>query len=721
MAPAAGVLPGLGDVRVLVVEDEKIVAKDIEQTLTALGYTVCGLTAAASGAIALAEALSPDVVLMDIRLQGDGDGVEAADEIRERLDIPVVFLTAHADETTMARATAAGPYGYVLKPFDERELHVALLVAVSRHRAFAEVNQRVQQRAAEVARSETRYRQMAAVADVGLAALETRDTGAVMERAAQTIADTLGIDFVDVLELRPEGDAFVLRAGLGWDAGLVGTATVGTDRESQAGYTLLAAEPVVVEDLAAETRFTPSALLRQHQVKSGVTVLIHAPGRQETPYGVLGAHARTRRAFSDTDVYCLQAMANVIAVAVARTATEEQLRHADRLATDRARVADEERAARSTAEAANRAKDEFLAMLGHELRNPLGAISSAVGILQRTKTDDARSVRARDVMTRQLAHLTRVVDDLLDVGRVISGKIVLERRVIDVADILQRHVSTLEETQRLAHHAVTVRAEPAWVDGDPVRIEQIAGNILANALKYTAAGGRITVSVGRDGADAALVVEDTGIGIPEALLPRVFDVFVQGERSIDRAQGGLGIGLTLVRRLVELHGGSVEASSAGAGQGSRFVVRLPAVPAPLESRPAAGVVRRAARRVLIIEDNADAREMLRDLLDLDGHVVDEAEDGYAGLEIALERPPDIALIDIGLPGVDGYGLARRIRARAGRRIALVALTGYGLPEDQRRAREAGFDAHLVKPVTPERLSEVLEELIRSNPVGRSTS
>jgi CheY-like chemotaxis protein/anti-sigma regulatory factor (Ser/Thr protein kinase) len=254
---------------------------------------------------------------------------------------------------------------------------------------------------------------------------------------------------------------------------------------------------------------------------------------------------------------------------------------------------------------------------------------------------------------------------------------------------------------------ITVQATPVWVSADPTRLEQVLTNLLANALKYTPAGGEIAVSVAREHRHAVLRVRDSGVGIRPELLPRVFDLFVQGDRSLERTSGGLGIGLTLVRHLVELHGGTVEAASAGAGRGSTFTVRLPAVtapPAPVASgpAPAAGV----ARRVLVVEDNDDAREMLRNLLRLLGHEVHEARDGASGVDEARRLRPDVALIDIGLPGIDGYEVARRIRADVpGAR--LVAVTGYGQPEDRERTRAAGFDVHLVKPVDPDQLQEVL--------------
>jgi len=378
--------------------------------------------------------------------------------------------------------------------------------------------------------------------------------------------------------------------------------------------------------------------------------------------------------------------------------------------SQRKRVERERAAMFEEAQQANRAKDEFLAMLGHELRNPLGAISSAVRLLEPVDAVSDRAALARDVIARQSRQLARLVDDLLDVARVMTGKVILERQPLDLADAVTRHVNSVRATGKMQDHQVSVEARPVWVDADGIRIEQVVGNLVSNALKYTPAGGRITIRVGPENGQAVLSIEDTGVGMPPHLLSRVFDLFVQGERRLDRMQGGLGIGLTLVRRLVELHGGTVEAFSEGLEHGSRFVVRLRAV-SPRSVSEASRHTGRwdvAARRILIIEDNPDARAMLRHLLEGAGHQVHEASDGRQGLELALALRPDVALIDLGLPGLDGYEIARQLRAVDDRRsILLVAVTGYGSPEDRERSLLAGFDVHLVKPVDPDLLAGVL--------------
>jgi signal transduction histidine kinase len=360
--------------------------------------------------------------------------------------------------------------------------------------------------------------------------------------------------------------------------------------------------------------------------------------------------------------------------------------------------------------AESRAKDEFLAMLGHELRNPLAAIAAAAHLLDTVAPPDVEpAVTARRVIGRQLRHVTRLVDDLLDVSRVTTGKIVLSRRPLDVAVTVANAVAVLRSSGRLDNHTVEMSAVSAWVDADEVRLDQIVTNLVVNALKYTPVGGRIDVTVEACDSTVCLAVRDSGIGIAPDLLPRVFDLFVQAAPAIERTQGGLGIGLTLVRRLVELHGGTVEAQSHGLGHGSTFVVRLPArAAAPSMPARAVRVPATGARRVLVVEDHHDAREMLAVLLKQAGHEVYEAADGVDGLALALRERPDAAIIDVGLPGLDGYEVARRIRAGTdGAHMLLVAVTGYGLPEDRRRALDAGFDRHLVKPVEQDQLADAL--------------
>jgi two-component system, sensor histidine kinase len=373
---------------------------------------------------------------------------------------------------------------------------------------------------------------------------------------------------------------------------------------------------------------------------------------------------------------------------------------------------------RDRAEQENQAKDEFMAMLAHELRNPLSAISSAIQVLEASNSHNTNpALRARSIIARQVQHLARLVDDLLEVGRVITGKIVLDRQPIDFADLVHRAMAVF--SQRRGDQQLEIKTHSAWIQGDIVRMEQIVNNIVGNAVKYTPAGGSIRVRLTIEGGDAVLRVEDTGYGIAPELLPRVFDLFVQGERTLDRAQGGLGIGLTLVRRLVALHGGSVSAYSEGPGHGSVFTVRLPKIARPQTAAPPCAPDRADSpckRRVLIIEDNRDAREMFRLMLELVGHEVLEAEEGLAGLALLKSARPEIAIIDVGLPGLNGYEVVRRFRAEVpdAHGVMLVALTGYGTPEARERSRQAGFHHHLIKPVDAEALREIMRSDLKGD-------
>ena len=389
---------------------------------------------------------------------------------------------------------------------------------------------------------------------------------------------------------------------------------------------------------------------------------------------------------------------------------------------------------------ADRHKDEFLAMLAHELRNPLAPIYNAVQLMRRKPIVDPQLAWSRDIIERQLAHLSRLVDDLLDVSRITRGKINLTKERIDIPTLIARAVETTHPliVERAHELVIDVAEEELAVVGDPTRLMQALGNVLSNAAKYTERGGRITVTVRRVDAEVSIRVVDTGEGIPADLLPVIFNLFTQLDRTSGHAQGGLGIGLALVRKLVEMHGGSVTARSDGAGKGSEFVIRLPLQAGAIESAddPQGSAAERykeallrtdmltngqldtrkdrgepVKRRILLADDNNDALESLATLLQLGGHDVVTASNGALALECAERHRPEVMLLDIGMPIVDGYEVARRVRVQPwGRRITLVALTGWGQDSDRRRSREAGFDSHLVKPLDMDKLTELLERL-----------
>ena len=393
------------------------------------------------------------------------------------------------------------------------------------------------------------------------------------------------------------------------------------------------------------------------------------------------------------------------------TSVSDEVERRNLIITDLSELLDAQ-SGRDRAEQQSHAKDEFMAMLAHELRNPLSAITAAMQVLDAAKSSEGVGSRARSIIARQVQNLSHLVDDLLDVGRVVTGKIILDKRITDFCELVRRAAAVY--TERQTQHRFDITTSAAWIEGDPVRIEQVVSNIIGNAVKYTPAGGNITISLSVEADNAVLRVKDDGCGIAPELLPRVFELFVQGERTLDRAQGGLGIGLTLVRKLVDLHHGTVAVSSDGANRGSVFTVRLPRIAAvqPIDTTVDSPRAHAARRRVLIVEDNRDAREMFRMMLELEGHDVLEAEDGFAGLHLLRTAVPDVAFIDVGLPGLDGYEVARQFLCESDgvashHDVLLVALTGYGTPEALEQSRRAGFHHHLIKPVNPETLYELL--------------
>jgi signal transduction histidine kinase/ActR/RegA family two-component response regulator len=357
---------------------------------------------------------------------------------------------------------------------------------------------------------------------------------------------------------------------------------------------------------------------------------------------------------------------------------------------------------------ADQRKDEFLAMLAHELRNPLAPIRTASEILSRVFPPQLSGRAAVDVVKRQVAHLTRLVDDLLDVSRITQGRIQLQRRPLDLHSTVAQALESVEPLLVHKRHRITVSSEPGrlYVDGDSARLIQCVTNLLTNAIKYTGDGGEIAVEAKGEESSAVISVSDNGVGIAEDLMPRIFGLFVQSARSLDRSEGGLGIGLSVVEKLVGMHGGTVTASSAGPGKGATFEIRIPRIdvarlPALLSEQTDI-----ASKRILVVDDNVDAASSIADLLRLDGHEVCVVYTATAAFEKFADFGPDVVLLDIGLPDMNGYQVAQRIRSTGGG-VRIIALTGYGQLEDLQRAKESGFDAHLVKPVDSDLLAKVI--------------
>jgi signal transduction histidine kinase/ActR/RegA family two-component response regulator len=422
-------------------------------------------------------------------------------------------------------------------------------------------------------------------------------------------------------------------------------------------------------------------LIRSLGLKSYICVPLVVSGN---PLGVLTfATAESGRTYTDADLALATDLANRAAVAVENTQLYQALRDADRR------------------------KDEFLATLAHELRNPLAPIRNSLQILKMPRVDAETVERSREMMERQVHHLVRLVDDLLDVSRVMRGKIELRMEAVELATVVARAVETTHPFIEAQSHDLSINLpdESLLMNADPIRLAQVIGNLLTNAAKYTEASGRIGITANKEGNHVVLRIRDNGIGIAPDMLPHIFELFVQVDHAATRSQGGLGIGLTLVKNLVEMHQGKVEAHSGGLGKGSEFVVRLPLL---TQERPKSTEkeneehphesARASGHRLLVVDDNDDAATSLAMLLKLQGHEVRIANDGPSALKLATSYRPSVVFLDIGMPGMDGYEVARRMRGTPGlENIILAALTGWGQKEDRRRTAEAGFDYHLVKP------------------------
>ncbi|MCW5801362.1 MAG: PAS domain S-box protein [Deltaproteobacteria bacterium] len=469
-------------------------------------------------------------------------------------------------------------------------------------------------------------------------------------------------------------------------------ASIPVDSPTPAGDAIRTLQPLFFESADAFVARYPqlAPAIREGGFQASVALPLIA---RDTALGVLAAHYGEPHAFTEDDRSLFLTMAELCAQAL-----------------ERARLFEAQMAARTQAEAASRAKDEFLAMLGHELRNPLAPIATAIELMK--LRGETHSLREREVIERQLGHISHLVDDLLDIARITRGKLELALRPVDVADAIARAVEMASPLLEQYHHKLTMRVPRGLVvQADPARLAQVISNLLTNAAKYTRPNGQIDVDAAAVGADVVVHVRDNGQGIDPELLPHVFDLFIQGKRSFDRAEGGLGIGLALVKNLVTLHGGGVTVTST-LGAGSEFVVRLPSyAQAALgpHGDPAHAATPTNAKRVLVVDDNRDFAEMLASSLAALGYEVDMALDGVSALEHLRVFPAEAAVLDLGLPVLDGFELARKIREQfAGRMPRLIAVTGYGQQHDRERTADVGFADHLVKPIDIKEMVAAIE-------------
>jgi signal transduction histidine kinase/DNA-binding response OmpR family regulator len=730
---------------VLVVDDHPSNLLALESLLADLG---CHVVTARSGEEALRCLLQQDfaVVLLDVYMPGL-DGFETARLIRARersKHLPLIFLSAiQKSEQDVVQAYSLGAVDFLFKPIvpevlrakvgvfrdlalktwelqrqgellrlaEQREHERRLSQArqrweadamreeVEKERRVAEV---VTQRAAELARTVMERRRAEAALRESNARLE------LLEHCARRL----------LLEAHPERTLPELLRELAshFDLAVCFHHVLAENGRLRLAHASGIADELKrrLEDLSLGEGLTGRAALNRSRVlvelprataeqrdalrAFGVSAFVAYPlVSSERLLGSVSFGARGRGSFSPDELAVLQTMADQIAVVLDRARLISELEHRNRALA-----------------LADRRKSEFLAMLGHELRNPLAPILYALQLMQHGGADSRMGERARGALERQVRHLVRLVDDLLDVSRIDNGRIELKRNVVPVVNVLR---DALEQSKPLIEEReqqleVTWAEEELHVRGDGTRLAQVVSNVLNNASKYTPRQGHIWLSCRRDVDHVQITVRDDGRGIEPEQLEAIFEPFVQTNPPVDRSTGGLGLGLSLVRKLVALHGGKVTAQSSGSDRGSEFSVRLPLVPAEQANGMPSGVVPRStaemrALNVIVVEDGDDVRETLCDLLTVLGHSVRAAADGEAGLALLLGSDADLAIVDIGLPGMDGYEVARRVREASGSRKRLVALTGYGQPEDKERALAAGFDAHLVKPIDASALERLL--------------
>jgi signal transduction histidine kinase/DNA-binding response OmpR family regulator len=700
-------------VNILVVDDLpdkllafRVVLDELEQNLVMVN----------SGAEALKELLEREfaVVLLDVNMP-DIDGIETAELIRQHnktKHTPIIFVTAYADEMQTARGYQLGAVDYILSPIVPEILRSKVRVFVELYRA--------QKRAQSLGRAEAeRTLAQETMRRSDFLAYASRELGATLdlEQGAQKLLEITVPQVADaaLLCLALEGEQLLLSCSL--EEGAAATRPVASlhalpqplrEAIEQAGGEGREIDLPLWSD-SERFREWPAGLrsVRLIPVKTG-----------ERVFGVfLLASMRPVPAWGAPD----QAMIAELVGRAGMALENARLYWSLKREIAKTREAEEKLLEQS------RRKDEFLAMLSHELRNPLAPIRNAVELLRRIAPADQRLTWARDVVDRQVTHMAQLVDELLDVSRITQGKITLKKEALELEKVLSHAIETVRPLLDARSHTLEVRLPqgPVWMQGDFARLAQVVANLLNNAAKYTEEGGRIELVAAAANGEAYVTVRDNGMGIDRDLLPRVFELFSQGERSLDRSLGGLGVGLTVVQRLVELHNGRVEVASEGAGKGAEFRIVLPCLSEvphgeAAAKREAAARPPKDCKRILVVDDNADAAESIAVLLRLEGHEVKTVGDASQALACCQVFAPGAVVLDIGLPGMDGYQLARELRRMPGAKDALyIALTGYGQKEDRAAADAAGFHHHFIKPADPRAIYAVITENLRGTDMSRT--
>ncbi len=702
--------PQNDEAKILVVDDRPDKLLAFETILQELQQEII---TASSGEQALKLVLEHEfaVVLLDVNMPGL-DGLETAALIRKRrksVHTPIIFITAYPDEMLTMQGYSLGAVDYILSPVVPEILRTKVKVFVDlfcmTQRAKRQVDERIALAREQAARAaaEEASRRSTLLADATRALFSSLDFWTTVHDLFSLVVPSLA-DFCSFTSVNARGG--LERTELAWitAGGLQDNASIETVPAALAPgieQALATRKPQVFEHdesslllgrTALEAEPGADRLAEVPRLRSGGMFPLIARGR------VVGvacfAAGSVGRVFSEPDLWLLENLTDRAAIALDNAQLYQQLHDADRH------------------------KNEFLAMLGHELRNPLTPIRNAAELLRRVGPDPQRLDWAQGVIERQVKHLARLVDDLLDVSRITRGKIELHREPLEVSEAIRTAVEISKPLLESRGHNFTISApaRPLWINADPGRIAQVLGNLLNNAAKYTAEGGAISLTVNQEDNDVVFRVLDNGAGISSDMLSNIFDLFAQGERPPNSLHDGLGVGLTLVRHLVDLHGGSVDVFSAGPNKGSEFVVRLPwlrdeALPPVEFAQPKVAQAPSNGWRVLVVDDNQDVAQTVGQLLQWSGFDVQLAYDGEAAIKLTSNFRPDAVLLDIGLPVIDGYEVARRLRAQtAGGRLIIIAASGYGQKEDQQRSLAAGCDRHLTKPIDPGYLTDLLNSL-----------
>lgn len=690
-----------GRANILIVDDRpdkllvfKTILEDLDQNIITLQ----------SGEDALRWLLDNEcaVMLLDVNMPGM-DGFETAQLIRARrktAHMPIIFITAHADEMRIEKGYSLGAVDYMLSPAVPSVLRSKVMVFVQLFNLTLQIKRQAEEsvslareQAARAAAEES-TRRASFLADASRILSSSLDVSSLMVGATRLVVPTLA-DFSAITLLDAEGTSVRTACRHDWNLDDSRMSIIENALWLAATNEVIATgQPKLIDDFAAQAGAPESSEGGDGRWPLQHVAMLPLVAREKI-HGVLAlALVPSVRRFGSAELELATDIASRVAIALDNCLLFQEIQKGDKR------------------------KTEFLATLSHELRNPLAPMRNAIHALHLSGQWPAGAHELREMFDRQLGQLTHLVNDLLDVARISQGKIQLRTEATDlVAEINHTLKSCNSAVEKAGHElVVTLPEEPVMVEGDRVRLQQIFENLLFNACKYTEPNGRIHLSLVQDAENAIITLRDNGVGIAPEMMPKIWDIFAQVDASPDRVRQGLGIGLSLVKKLVALHGGTIEASSEGLGKGSEFVVRLPLVTTQLSVSTASmaeqdsGVpaLTAQARRILVVDDNVDAAESLQMLLGVFGHTVEIAHEGVTALQVAWAFKPDLVFLDIGLPGMDGYEVARRLRNEIGMKtVKLIALSGYGTESDQMRSKEAGFDRHLVKPVDPGALPSII--------------